>query len=59
MEPPDRCQVVGDITVGFAVEAPYSSDEADLEKALLKALERGDWEDVLDVEVRDVLEVHR
>ena len=59
MRPPDRCQIVGDVTVGFAVEAPYSHDEADLEKALLAALDRGDWEDVLQVEIREILEVHR
>ena len=59
MSSPDQAQIVGDVTVGFAVEAPYSPDEADHKKALLAALERGDWEDILDVEVRQVLEVHR
>ena len=54
MAPPDDCVVVGDVTVGFAVEAPYSPDEADLEEALLDALDRGDWEDVLEVSVREV-----
>ena len=58
MGPPDQAQIVGDVTVGFAVEAPYSHNEADLEKALLAALERGDWEDVMEVQIRDVLEVH-
>ena len=54
MAPPEECVVVGDVTVGFAVEVPHSPDEADLEAALLDALDRGDWEDVLEVEVREV-----
>ena len=54
MAPPEECVVVGDVTVGFAFEAPHSPDETDLEAALLEALERGDWEDVLEVEVREV-----
>ena len=51
MAPPEVCVVVGDVTVGFAIEAPYSSDGADLEEALLEALGEGDWEEILNVEV--------
>ena len=54
MAPPEECVVVGDVTVGFAIEAPYSPDEADLEEALLEALGDGDWEEVLNVEVVEV-----
>ena len=54
MAPPDECVIVGDVTVGFAVEAPYSHNKSDLKKAVLEALERKDWEEVLDVEIHEV-----
>ena len=54
MAPPEECVVVGDVTVGFAIEASYSPDEADLEEALLEALGEGDWEEVLNVQVVEV-----
>ena len=51
---PETRLVVGDVTVGLAVETPEYLDKSQMKTALIEAFESGDWEDIVDVRIHEV-----